>query len=129
MDTKFSQAVVNIVRQVPHGRVVSYGQVAAYANVPRAARAVGWTLKRLETAEMPWWRVINNAGRISIKGNWFNTPEVQRELLRKEGVGVGEDFSIDIQKYRFVASPNQLKIWGLDEDYLRWLDQKFKIGY
>ena len=54
------------MQHIPYGRVVSYGQVAAYVGVPRGARQVGWTLRRLEDIDIPWWRVINNEGRISI---------------------------------------------------------------
>lgn len=99
--TSFSQLVVEAVRSVPHGKVVSYGQVATHIGMPRAARQVGWTLCRLEGVDIPWWRVVNNAGRVSIKGNMFVTPGLQRELLRKEGVLVKEDFSFDIERYRY----------------------------
>jgi alkylated DNA nucleotide flippase Atl1 len=54
-----------------------------------------------EDSGVPWWRVINNAGIISIKGNWIATKEVQRELLVKEGVVVDENFMIEIERYRY----------------------------
>jgi len=127
--SKFSQAVAQIVKAVPEGTVVSYGQVAAYVEVPRAARQVGWVLRTMETADLPWWRVINNAGRISIKGNMFNDADQQRELLRREGVEVGEDFGIAIEKYRFRPDEDWLKQWGWDEDYLRMVHDKFRTGY
>lgn len=44
---KFAQTVIDIIKQVPGGKVVSYGQVAVYAGKPGAARAVGWTLRQL----------------------------------------------------------------------------------
>jgi methylated-DNA-protein-cysteine methyltransferase related protein len=99
--TKFQQAVVNIVNKVPKGKVVSYGQVAAYIGMPRAARQVGWTLRNLEGVDIPWWRVINNEGRISIKGNVFHDRSMQRELLLNEGVQVKENFDLEIEKYRW----------------------------
>src|SRR3990172_2295766 len=99
----FSLAVVRIVRSVPYGKVVSYGQVAVYAGKPGAAREVGWILRSLDFARddrVPWWRGINSQGRISIKANLFHDREEQRRLLRLEGVEVGEDFSVEITRYR-----------------------------
>lgn len=90
----------NIVKRVPQGRVVSYGQVALAAGAPRAARQVGWWLSRNHDPSIPWWRVINNGGRISIK-NMFHSAQEQRELLRAEGVEVGEKFEVDIERYRW----------------------------
>lgn len=127
--TKFSQSVINIVSQIPRGKVVSYGQVAAYVGVPRAAQQVGWVLRQLEDIDIPWWRVINNEGRISIKGNIYNDANSQRKHLRAERVEVGEDFTLDIEKYRFVASPDQLWKWDLDKIYLHLIWNKFKTGY
>ena len=87
---------------MPPGKVVSYGQVAAYAGTPRAARQVGWAMRSLEGApDFPWWRVLNNAGRITIKGNQFATARMQKELLEAEGVQVGQDFTLDMSRYRY----------------------------
>jgi methylated-DNA-protein-cysteine methyltransferase-like protein len=59
-------------------QVVSHGQVAAYIGTPRAARQVGWAMRSLEgTPSFPWWRVLNSAGRLTIKGNQFNTAQLQ----------------------------------------------------
>ena len=49
----------------------------------------------------PWWRVLNNKGIISIKGNWTATKEVQRELLLAEGIRVSKKYALDIKKYRW----------------------------
>jgi methylated-DNA-protein-cysteine methyltransferase-like protein len=83
----FAQRVYDLVRQVPFARVVSYGGVAAMLGHPRAARAVGWALRNLSDHDeaVPWWRVINRNGEISIKGA-FPGPRLQRELLEGEGV-------------------------------------------
>ena len=100
----FRERVLELVRSVPYGHVVSYGQVTAAAGSPRAARQVGGVLRGMKDEEyqnIPWWRVINNQGIISIKGNWTATKELQKELLMKEGVEVSADFTVDINKYRF----------------------------
>ncbi len=98
----FRERVLVIIAAVPRGKVVSYGQVAAAAGSPRAARQVGGILRALDPGQgVPWWRVINSEGFISIKGNWEATKEVQAELLRREGVAVGEDFTVDMGRYRY----------------------------
>ena len=98
----FKQRVIAAVEAVPKGKVVSYGQVAAACGSPRAARQVGQVLRYLEwESPVPWWRVINNQGRISIKGNMYATPGLQKQLLQKEKVIVTNDMKIDIEVYRY----------------------------
>lgn len=127
--SKFKEGVVKVVKSVPYGMVVSYGQVALYIGLPRAARQVGWTLNRLEDnsstspGQVPWWRVINNGGRISIKGSKY-TPIDQKRLLVEEGVVVDEDFLIDIEKYRFIPSDADLEGLELDPVYLEMISNK-----
>src|SRR6185437_9595156 len=98
----FKENVIALIKSVPKGKVVSYGQVAAAAGSPRAARQVGGILRALDASagKVPWWRVINNQGVISIKGNWTATKEIQKDLLVKEGVEVSKDYTINIDKYR-----------------------------
>lgn len=98
----FKDKVISFIKSVPKGRVVSYGQVAVVAGSPRAARQVGGILRGLpDNSGVPWWRVVNSQGVISIKGNWVATKEVQKQLLEKEGVVVDNDFTLDIAKYRY----------------------------
>ncbi len=98
----FKERVLKAVQSVPRGKVASYGQVAAVCGSPRAARQVGQILMRLEwDSTVPWWRVINNEGRISIKGNAYATKALQKQLLEKERIVVSNDLKIDIAKYRF----------------------------
>jgi len=99
--TEFQLGVIEVVNKVPRGKVVSYGQVALYLDMPRAARAVGWILRTAQLDTLPWWRVINNLGRISIKGNMYVDANTQKKLLEKEGIEVSKDFEIDIETYRF----------------------------
>lgn len=103
--SKFANTVYKIIQNIPYGKVVSYGQVAIYAGVPRGARQVGWILHQSEgKIDLPWWRVINNAGRITIKGSYYNSAETQRKLLLAEGVKVEENLDIDIEKYRWIPN-------------------------
>ncbi|OGM04997.1 hypothetical protein A2715_00760 [Candidatus Woesebacteria bacterium RIFCSPHIGHO2_01_FULL_39_32] len=122
--SKFKDGVIKVVSKVPYGKVVSYGQVALYIGIPRAARQVGWTLNRMEGVEnVPWWRVINNQGRISIKGSKY-TAQDQRKLLIEEGVKVNDDLTLDIEKYRFVPNQNSLEKLGMDSIYLEMISTK-----
>jgi methylated-DNA-protein-cysteine methyltransferase-like protein len=98
----FKTKVIDVILAIPKGKVVSYGQVASMAGSPRAARQVGAILRgNSETKKLPWWRVINNQGMISIKGNWVETKHLQKQLLEKEGIKVSDDFTLDINKYRY----------------------------
>ncbi len=100
----FRQKVLDVVEKIPSGKVMSYGQVAALAGSPKAARQVGQILKFLdiEKAHIPWWRVLNSKGQISIKGNWTADKNLQKSLLIKEGIEISEDFSVDMVKYQYI---------------------------
>jgi len=82
----FYERVYAFVCEVPAGRVVTYGQVAVALGSPAAARAVGYALSYLgPTTDVPWWRVINARGGISLKGRGA-AADLQRDLLEREGV-------------------------------------------
>ena len=89
-----------MVGSIPVGCVMSYGQIALFLDKPRGAREVGWALSMVKEKDMvPWWRVVNNSGRISIKGRYSAIE--QKRLLIREGVKVSRDFTFDIEKYRW----------------------------
>ena len=98
--------MVEFIKSVPKGKVVSYGQVAAVCGKPNGAREVGRILRNIDTSQnqIPWWRVLNNQGVISIKGNWVADKELQAKLLRQEGIEVSGGLTIDINKYRYGKS-------------------------
>lgn len=123
----FKQKVYEIVRNIPKGRVVSYGQVALMAGLPRAAIQVGWVLHiSNEKDKLPWWRVINNAGRISTTC-LEHTAQVQKEILESEGVIVNPKLKIDIEKYRFIPNVRFLNKMKLPQDYIHKLIEKYSI--
>lgn len=80
----FDRAVFFLVRQIPRGRVVTYGQLAALLGFPRAARAVGYAMKRCPH-DIPWQRVVNARGGISLRAN-VSGMITQRVLLAQEGL-------------------------------------------
>jgi methylated-DNA-protein-cysteine methyltransferase-like protein len=103
--------VYRLVSQVPKGKVVTYGQVAALLGAPRAARAVGTALRHLPrplTRTVPWQRVINASGGISLRGDVVRVEE-QRWLLESEGVEFDRSGKVNLQKYRW-PGPKQWKV-------------------
>ena len=87
----------------------------------------GWTMRSLgDASDFPWWRVLNNAGIISIKGNLLNSAQLQKELLESEGVVVGDDFSLHIERYRFRPDEQMLKSMKLDPEYIRSVLDKYQ---
>lgn len=99
---RFDRAAYRLVTEIPHGRVATYGQIAALLGVPRAARAVGAALKRLPRGSaVPWHRVINARGGISLRANIAGMLS-QRILLEQEGVRFTRD-RVPLARYRWVA--------------------------
>lgn len=98
--SKFKEDVLEIVRMVPKGKVVSYGQVALMVGIPRAAIQVGWVLHEFGD-KVPWWRVVNKVGRISTKCMEHNA-NMQKKLLEKDGVKVSKDQIVNMNIYRLI---------------------------
>lgn len=119
----FKEQVLKVVKLVPAGKVVSYGQVALMVGIPRAAIQVGRVLHE-HGDTVPWWRVINNAGRISTTCV-EHSANLQKTLLEKEGVEVTNDLKIDIEKYRFRPSPDFINKLNLAEEYIEELIKKY----
>jgi methylated-DNA-protein-cysteine methyltransferase-like protein len=92
--------VYALVRRVPAGRVVTYGQVAAMVGVPRAARTVGQAM-RICPAGVPWHRVVNGRGAVSRRGDGSGALS-QRLLLEGEGVRFARG-RIDLARFRWSA--------------------------
>lgn len=82
-DNSFYTRVYALVRRVPRGRVVTYGQIARALGAPRAARTVGWAM-RVSPDHVPWHRVVNRRGEISLRPS--TGYHEQRARLKAEGV-------------------------------------------
>ena len=97
-DTFFEQ-VYRVARCIPRGKVATYGQIARLLGQPRAARTVGWALHSLpEGRDVPWQRVINSRGMVSL-GSDRQGAAVQRILLEGEGVAFNERGRVDLSLY------------------------------
>ncbi len=86
MVSEFRRRVLTAVRRIPVGRVATYGDIAAMAGSPRAARAVGTIMRECRDPSMPCHRVIGAGGGL---GGYGSNLQVKRELLRAEGLAVG----------------------------------------
>lgn len=101
MNTTFFDQVYLVVQQIPRGRVAYYGQIAEMLDAPGAARTVGWALASL-TAEqaqvVPWQRVINKAGRCSIRQFEISAAE-QQAILEAEGIEFNDHGYTDMHRF------------------------------
>ena len=100
-EMSFYDKVYEEVMTVPKGRVATYGQIAVMCGSPHASRAVGYALHcNPRPGVIPCHRIVNREGRLALAFA-FGGMEVQAELLRKEGVEVRDDFTVDLSVYRF----------------------------
>jgi len=93
--------ILRVVRSVPKGRVVTYGQVARLAGLPGHARLVGYALHALrEGTRVPWQRVINAKGEVSLRAE-PGREGLQRAILEREGVRFDARGRVDLARFRW----------------------------
>ena len=98
-DESFFELVFEVVRQIPKGRVTSYGAIAAALGAKSSSRMVGWAMNGSHRVrpKVPAHRVVNRQGLLTGKVH-FSPPEQMQQLLEKEGVKVVGDKVVDFQK-------------------------------
>lgn len=95
----FFERVYEVVRQVPYGRVTSYGAIARYLGTGRSARLVGWAMNSCHGMEdVPAHRVVNRNGVLTGKHH-FPGSRLMEQLLENEGIRVKDDQVVDFRKY------------------------------
>lgn len=96
---QFLAQIFAVIHQIPHGKVSTYGEIARMAGYPGYARHVGKALGNLpKDSKLPWFRVINSKGEISLTGpDW----DRQRERLVAEGIAVSAEGRISLKKYQW----------------------------
>jgi methylated-DNA-protein-cysteine methyltransferase-like protein len=94
-DSQFRNRVYALVAHIPKGKVMSYGQIAALAGSPRAARIVGG-IAHWGDPNLPWQRVVHKDGKLAI--GFPGGVDGHRQILEAEGVRVSKDHKVDIQK-------------------------------
>jgi methylated-DNA-protein-cysteine methyltransferase-like protein len=104
--SKTYQRIYDIVRQIPAGKVATYGQVARLAGLAGHARQVGYALNALpEDEDVPWHRVINSRGEISRRAEPVYE-QIQRELLEDEGIAFDKGNKISLANYQWKMEEN-----------------------
>lgn len=89
-----------VIRRIPYGKVASYGQVARLAGFPRHARMVGYALHRLPvSATIPWYRVVNARGELSLAHAGRASGLEQRLRLEREGIAVNAAFRVSMARF------------------------------
>jgi len=91
----FKERVYDLVAQIPPGRVMTYGQIAALCGSPRAARQVGG-VAHYGPPGLPWQRVVNKQGGLA--SGYHGGREQQKKDLEAEGVKVSDDFYVDVTR-------------------------------
>ncbi|KKQ67500.1 MAG: Methylated-DNA/protein-cysteine methyltransferase [Candidatus Daviesbacteria bacterium GW2011_GWA2_38_24] len=95
----FKELVIKITKSIPYGCVTTYGTIATLSGMPRGARLVGGILHfAYQKEDLPWHRVINREGFISIRC-MDHPKELQKALLEQEGVKVSKDLTIDLSTF------------------------------
>ncbi|AXY00655.1 MGMT family protein [Vibrio alfacsensis] len=96
---QFLMQIFAVIHQIPKGKVTTYGEIAKLASYPGYARHVGKALGNLpEGSQLPWFRVINSQGKISLKGEDLQR---QKRKLEAEGVEVSEIGKVSLRKYKW----------------------------
>jgi methylated-DNA-protein-cysteine methyltransferase related protein len=99
------ETIYNIVIGIPRGRVATYGQIAELAGIPRQPRRVGYALSALPgDTRVPWHRVINAKGEISIRST-KGSESIQARLLKQEGVIFSRNGKIALERFRWIPKP------------------------
>ena len=101
------QRIYAVVARIPRGKVATYGQVAALADLPRQARLVGYALNVLPAeTRVPWHRVVNAKGEISLRSNGLGHDQIQAQLLTREGVRIAAGkIALDKRRWRPRGGP------------------------
>lgn len=95
------ERIYGVARRIPKGRVATYGQLAALAGLPGQARLVGYAMAAVtDASKVPWHRVVNAGGRISLRAN-EPAAALQRVLLEQEGVVFGRGGIIPFDIFRW----------------------------
>ena len=96
--TEYTERVIYFIKNIPKGKVLTYGRVALLAGNPKGARQVSWVLRSMtEKYDLPWHRVISSKGIISIKDDAGYC--LQKDLLLTEGISFDSKDKIDLDKY------------------------------
>lgn len=104
---KFTQRIINIIQSIPSGTVMTYGQIAALAGSPRAARQVVRILHTMSRQyNLPWHRVVNAKGEIRVPDD--ESKMMQTLKLQGEGVEILDHAVVHLEKYQYHPNPDEI---------------------
>jgi len=101
---EYQERVYEIVRQIPRGRVMTYGQIAAILGEGYTPRTVGYVMHAADSEGVPWQRVINSQGKCST-GRLTIPVDLQQDMLEQEGVKFDAKGRCDLSLYLFAIEP------------------------
>lgn len=102
VDAQFKERVYALVQQIPRGKVMTYGQIAALCGEPRAAWEVG-QIAHTGPAELPWQRVVNKQGGLA--AGWPGGGQAaHRAMLEADGVSVSDEYTVDVDMLQWWPS-------------------------
>ena len=102
MNNMFGQ-IYEVCKRIPRGKVSTYGDIARMIGAPRCARQVGWALHvNPDSSSIPCHRVVNRFGGLS-DAFAFGGKSAHKALLEAEGVEIGEEEVVDLEKYRWIV--------------------------
>ncbi|MEM9647381.1 MAG: MGMT family protein [Bacteroidota bacterium] len=97
-EQNFFDKVYEVARQIPFGRVTSYGAIAKYLGAARSARMVGWAMNNSGAKDVPAHRVVNRKGILTGKHH-FDGTNLMQQLLENEGIRVEDNQILNLQKH------------------------------
>jgi methylated-DNA-protein-cysteine methyltransferase-like protein len=110
-EPKLFDRIYDAIRQIPEGRIASYGQISKIVG-HCSAQMIGFALAALRDRpdgdEVPWYRVVNSQGRVALTGDYGIN--MQRSLLEQEGVEFDEDGVIDFFRFGWLGAPSSFKL-------------------
>jgi len=107
VDGEFKVRVEALVAQIPKGRVMTYGQLAALCGNARAARIVGG-IAHFGDPNLPWQRVVNRHGGLAL--GYPGGREGHKQVLEAEGVTVNEDFQVNVRELLWTPGQEQARL-------------------
>lgn len=121
----FVRRVYDIVAEIPKGKVITYGIVALMVGIPRAAREVGW-IAHNGPSNLPWQRVVNRFGGLA-KG--YPGGQAGHKMdLEKDGIVVRPDMTVDLEKFLWRPSTEEMKSLELPPEIAAEINAKIPYG-
>jgi len=110
LEPSFDQRVYAMVARIPMGQLATYGQIAELIGAWGCARQVGWALRRLPLpSELPWHRVVNARGCISLSLAREGSDWIQADLLRREGIAVDAQGRVPLAARRWRGAATEIE--------------------